>query len=47
VGELNLGGSVDPIYNPVILAEIAVGKGAVALLIPVSCQEKSHPAHPI
>ncbi|MCD6532975.1 MAG: BREX system Lon protease-like protein BrxL [Deltaproteobacteria bacterium] len=40
VGELNLGGSVEPVYNPVILAEIAVEKGAVALLMPVSCRRQ-------
>ncbi len=40
VGELNLGGSLEPVYNPVILAEIAVEKGAVALLMPVSCRRQ-------
>jgi ATP-dependent Lon protease len=40
VGELNLGGSVEPIYNPVTLAEIAVEKGATSLLVPVSCRRQ-------
>ncbi|MBM5570547.1 MULTISPECIES: BREX system Lon protease-like protein BrxL [Deefgea] len=40
VGELNLGGSIEPIHNPVTLAEIAVEKGAVALLMPVSCRRQ-------
>ena len=35
VGEINLGGSVEPVHNPVTVAEIAVEKGATALLIPV------------
>ena len=35
-GEINLGGSIEPIHNPVSLAEIAVEKGATALLVPVS-----------
>jgi len=40
VGEVNLGGSIEPIHNPVTLAEIAVEKGATALLIPVSCRRQ-------
>ncbi|HBI14534.1 MAG TPA: BREX system Lon protease-like protein BrxL [Desulfobulbaceae bacterium] len=40
VGEINLGGSVEPIHNPVTIAEIAVEKGAVALLVPVSCRKQ-------
>ncbi|HQB83351.1 MAG TPA: BREX system Lon protease-like protein BrxL, partial [Candidatus Rifleibacterium sp.] len=39
-GEINLGGSIDPIHNPVSLAEIAVEKGATALLVPVSCRRQ-------
>lgn len=38
VGELNLGGSIEPVHNPVTIAEIAVEKGATALLMPVSCR---------
>lgn len=40
VGELNLGGSIEPIHNPVSMAEIAVEKGATALLMPVSCRRQ-------
>lgn len=39
-GEINLGGSIEPIHNPVSLAEIAVEKGASALLIPVACRRQ-------
>jgi ATP-dependent Lon protease len=37
-GEINLGGSIEPIHNAVSIAEIAVEKGAAALLMPVSCR---------
>lgn len=40
VGEVNLGGSIEPIHNPVTIAEIAVEKGASALLMPVSCRRQ-------
>ncbi len=40
VGELNLGGSIEPIHNAVTIAEIAVEKGAIALLMPVSCRRQ-------
>jgi ATP-dependent Lon protease len=40
VGEIALGGSIEPIHNPVGIAEIAVEKGATALLIPVSCRRQ-------
>ncbi|NCO52842.1 MAG: BREX system Lon protease-like protein BrxL [Deltaproteobacteria bacterium] len=40
VGEINLGGSIEPIHNPVPIAEIAVEKGAVALLLPVACRRQ-------
>jgi len=40
VGEINLGGSIEPIHNPVTIAEIAVEKGAGALLIPVGCRRR-------
>ena len=39
-GEINLGGSVEPIHNPVTLAEIAVEKSATALLMPVACRRQ-------
>ncbi|MBE1426125.1 ATP-dependent Lon protease [Desulfomicrobium macestii] len=38
VGEINLGGSIEAIHNPVNIAEIAVEKGATSLLMPVSCR---------
>ena len=40
VGEINLGGSIEPIHNSVSMAEIAVEKGATALLMPVSCRRQ-------
>ena len=39
-GEMNLGGSIEPIHNPVTIAEIAVEKGASFLLMPVSCRRQ-------
>ena len=39
-GEINLGGSIEPIYNAVSITEIAVEKGATALLLPVSCRKQ-------
>jgi ATP-dependent Lon protease len=40
VGEINLGGSIEPIHNPVTITEIAVEKGATALLMPVACRRQ-------
>ena len=40
VGEINLGGSIDPVHNPVTIAEIAVEKGASTLLMPVACRRQ-------
>jgi ATP-dependent Lon protease len=40
VGGLNLGGSIDDIYNAVSVAELAIDKGATALLIPVSARKQ-------
>ena len=40
VGELNLGGSIEPVHNAVTIAEIAIEKGATALLIPVTCRRQ-------
>ena len=40
VGELNLGGSIEPVRNAVTIAEIAIEKGATALLIPVTCRRQ-------
>lgn len=38
VGEVNLGGSIEPLHNPVAIAELAVEKGASALLMPVTAR---------
>ncbi len=40
VGGLNLGGSIEPVYNAVGIAELAVEKGAIALLIPVTARRQ-------
>lgn len=40
VGEINLGGSIESIHNPVTIAEIAVEKGASTLLMPVACRRQ-------
>ncbi|KAF0128486.1 MAG: hypothetical protein FD155_3228 [Bacteroidetes bacterium] len=40
VGQLNLGGSIDLIYNAVNLAELAVEKGATTLLIPLNARKQ-------
>lgn len=40
VGEINLGGSIEPVHNAVTIAEIAVEKGATALLMPVTCRRQ-------
>ena len=40
VGSLNLGGSLDPVYNAVSVAELAVEKGATTLLIPISARKQ-------
>ena len=40
VGGLNLGGSIEPIYNVVSIAELAIEKGASTLLVPVSCRKQ-------
>ncbi len=40
VGEINLGGSIEPVHGAVTIAEIAVEKGTTALLIPVTCRRQ-------
>lgn len=40
VGQLNLGGSIDPIHNSVNVAELAVEKGATTLLVPISARRQ-------
>lgn len=40
VGQLNLGGSLDLVYNAVNLAELAIEKGATTLLIPINSRKQ-------
>jgi ATP-dependent Lon protease len=40
VGGLNLGGTVDPVYNAVDVTELAVEKGAATVLLPVSARRQ-------
>lgn len=40
VGNLNLGGSIDPVHNAVSVAELAIAKGATTLLMPVSSRKQ-------
>jgi ATP-dependent Lon protease len=40
VGGLNLGGGVDPLHNAVNVAELAVEKGAMTLLVPISARRQ-------
>ncbi len=39
-GGLNLGGSIEPVYNPVTVVEIAIEKGASSILIPISARKQ-------
>ncbi len=38
VGGINLGGSIEPIHNPIDVVELALEKGATTVLMPVSCR---------
>ncbi len=40
IGEINLGGSIEPIHNAVTLVELAVEKGAEAVLMPVTSRRQ-------
>ena len=40
IGEVSLGGTIEPVFNPVSLAELAAEKGALVLLAPVSCRRQ-------
>lgn len=40
VGEVSIGGTIEPVHNAVTLAEMAVEKGAKSLLMPVSCRRQ-------
>jgi ATP-dependent Lon protease len=39
-GGLNLGGSIEPIFNPVAVVETAVEKGAASILMPISSRRQ-------
>lgn len=40
VGGLNLGGAIDPVYNAVNIAELAIEKGAETLLVPIAARRQ-------
>ena len=40
IGEVNLGGFIETLHNPVAMVEIAVEKGATAILMPVACRRQ-------
>lgn len=40
IGELSLGGSIEQVFNAVTLTEIAIEKGALVMLMPVSCRRQ-------
>jgi len=40
VGAVNLGGSLDPVYNAVGIVELAIEKGASLVLLPVSARKQ-------
>jgi len=40
VGGINLGGSIEPVYNSINIAELAIEKGATSLLMPVTCRKQ-------
>jgi ATP-dependent Lon protease len=39
-GGLNLGGSIETIFNPVAVVEIAIEKGAASILMPISSRRQ-------
>ena len=40
VGGINLGGSIEPVYNAVGIVELAIEKGATKVLMPVGCRRQ-------
>jgi len=40
VGEVTIGGTIEPVHNAATIAEMAVEKGAKSLLMPVSCRRQ-------
>ncbi|HKB98815.1 MAG TPA: BREX system Lon protease-like protein BrxL [Terriglobales bacterium] len=39
-GGLNLGGSIEPIFNPIAVVEVAIEKGAASILVPISSRRQ-------
>lgn len=39
-GGLNLGGTIDTIFNPVSVVEVAIEKGASSVLMPISSRRQ-------
>jgi ATP-dependent Lon protease len=40
VGEVTLGSTIEPVFNAVTLAELAIEKGANSLLLSVACRKQ-------
>ncbi len=40
VGGITIGGSLEPVYNAIDVAELAAEKGAVMIMLPVSCRRQ-------
>ena len=38
VGGINLGGSIEPLHNPIDVVEHALAKGATTVLMPIACR---------
>jgi ATP-dependent Lon protease len=38
VGGINLGGSIEPVHNPIDVVELALEKGATTVMMPISCR---------
>lgn len=38
VGGINLGGSIEPVHNPIDLVELALEKGGTTVMMPVACR---------
>jgi ATP-dependent Lon protease len=38
IGGINLGGSIEPVHNPIDLVELALEKGATTAMMPVACR---------
>jgi ATP-dependent Lon protease len=40
VGEINLGGSIEPVHDAINMVELAVEKGASVVMMPVTCRKQ-------